>query len=66
MKQEIAFYEKSMQTLELPAILEMLREEAVCESAKDEAQRLTPSDVLSEVRSRLEETTDAKRLISTM
>lgn len=57
-------YEKSMRTLELPAILRMLQEEAVCDAAKEEAVRLRPSDVLTEVRDRLRETTDAKKLIS--
>ena len=57
-------YEKSMRTLELPAILKMLQEEAVCDAAKEEAEKLRPSDVLTEVRDRLRETTDAKRLIS--
>ncbi len=63
--EQTAFYEKSMQTMELPAILQMLREEAVCESARDEALKLKPSDILSEVSARLQETTDAKRMIST-
>ncbi len=62
--EQTAFYEKSMQTMELPAILQQLREEAVCESARDEALKLKPSDILSEVSARLQETTDAKRMIS--
>ena len=63
--EQTAFYEKSMQTMELPAVLQLLREEAVCESAREEALKLKPSDVLSEVSARLQETTDAKRMIST-
>ena len=57
-------YEKSIRTLELPAILHMLQEEAVCDAAKEEALKLRPSDILTEVRDRLRETTDAKKLIS--
>ena len=59
-----AFYEKSLRTLELPSVLQMLREEAVCEAAKDEALKLRPSDTPTEVLSILRETSDAKRLIS--
>lgn len=57
-------YQKSMRTLELPAILKMLEEEAVCDAAKEAARKLTPSDVLTEVRERLRETSDAKKLIA--
>jgi len=57
-------YQKSLRTLELPAILHMLSEESVCESAKEAALKLTPSDILTEVRDRLSETTEAKRMIS--
>ncbi len=55
-------YEKSLNTLELPAILEMLREEAVCAAAKEAALKLRPTDILTEALDRLRETTDAKRL----
>ena len=64
MEETKAFLEKSMQTLELPAILQLLREETVCERAREEALRLKPSDILTEVHARLQETTDAKRMIS--
>ena len=64
MEQKTELYDKSMRTLELPAILQMLREEAVCEAAKDEALKLRPTEILTEAADRLRETTDAKRLIS--
>jgi len=64
MKENEAFFEKSMRTLELPSVLQMLREEAVCEEAKSEALRLRPTEIVSEAESRLKETSDAKRLIS--
>ena len=64
MKTKEEFYEKSMRTLELPQILRILQEEAVCASAKEEALKLRPSDIMTEVEERLRETSDAKRLIS--
>ena len=64
MKTREEFYEKSMRTLELPQILKILQEEAVCAAAKEEALKLRPSDIRTEVIERLQETTDAKRLIS--
>lgn len=57
-------YEKSLRTLELPAILRMLAEEAVCDAAKENALGLLPSDIYTEVQARQKETTDAKKLIS--
>jgi DNA mismatch repair protein MutS2 len=53
-----------LRTLELPQILQLLQEEAVCAAAKEEALKLRPSDILTEVRERLLETSDAKKLIS--
>ncbi len=64
MKTREELFEKSMRTLELPLILKILQEEAVCEAARDEALKLRPSDMLTEVRERLQETSDAKKLIS--
>ena len=49
----MSFFEKSLITLELPAVLEMLAREAVSDSAKDLAQSLTPSSDEAEVRRRL-------------
>lgn len=57
-------YTKSIKTLELPAVLGMLAQEAVCGSAKELAAELMPSENPYEVRDRLKETGDAKRLIS--
>lgn len=57
------FYEKSLNTLELPAILNMLSAEAVSESAKEGALKLQPSDDTHEVKRRLEETSAAKTMM---
>lgn len=35
-------FEKSMQTLELPRVLDMLADQAVTEEGKDKARRLRP------------------------
>ncbi len=59
----MSFFEKSLQTLELPAVLEMLAREAVSESAKELALGLTPSGDLAEVRHRLAETGAAKTMM---
>ena len=57
------FFEKSLITLELPAVLEMLAAEAVGDTAKEQARALTPSTEPAEVRRRQEETTDAKTMM---
>ena len=59
----MSFFEKSLHTLELPAVLEMLAREAVSESAKELALGLTPSADLAEVRHRLSETGAAKTMM---
>ena len=56
-------FEKSMQTLELPAVLAQLSAEATSEPGKLEAERLRPSVSVWEVRERLAETSAAKALI---
>lgn len=56
-------FEKSMQTLELPAVLAQLSAEATSEPGKLEAERLRPSVSVWEVRERLAETSAAKVLI---
>ncbi len=56
--------EKSYVTLELPAVLEMLAGQAESELGKAEALKLVPSAVPEEVRRRLQETTDAARLMT--
>ncbi|MGI6029324.1 MAG: endonuclease MutS2 [Candidatus Heteroscillospira sp.] len=57
------FYEKSVSILELPAVLEMLANEASCESAKESCRALRPSAERSEVRRRLGQTSAAKDMM---
>ena len=57
------FYEKSLNTLELPAVLEMLAAEAVSDGAKEAALKLLPSDDRYEVKRRLDETNAAKTMM---
>ncbi|MBQ7693442.1 MAG: endonuclease MutS2 [Oscillospiraceae bacterium] len=59
----MSFFEKSLNTLELPAVLTMLAAEAVSEPAKDLALKLTPSVEEGEVQHRLAETTAAKSMM---
>ena len=59
----MSFFEKSLTTLELPAVLTMLAAEAVSEPAKERARELSPSVNETEVRRRLEETTAAKTMM---
>lgn len=56
-------YEKSVNTLELPAVLEMLSAEAVSAPAKEQVRALRPADSVYEVRRRLGETTAAKAMM---
>lgn len=56
-------YEKSIKTLELPAVLEMLSAEAVSLPAKDRVLELRPADNAYEVRRRLGETSAAKAMM---
>ena len=56
--------EKSYHILELPAVLEMLAAQAESELGKDAARSLQPSANTEEVRRRLQETTDAARLMT--
>jgi DNA mismatch repair protein MutS2 len=60
----MTLYEKSLRTLELPAVLEMLAREAVSDGAKETAMGLTPVSDIYEVRYRLEETTAAKKMMT--
>jgi len=57
------FFEKSLTTLELPAVLELLAAEAVGDTAKEQALALKPSVQAAEVRRRQEETTAAKTMM---
>ena len=59
----MSFFEKSLLTLELPRVLEMLAEEAVSEPAKELAAALEPSPYEGEVLRRLAETTAAKTMM---
>ncbi len=59
----MTFFEKSLQTLELPAVLGMLAQQAVGETAKELALALTPSSDRAEVARRLEETSAAKTMM---
>ncbi len=59
----MSFFEKSLTTLELPAVLNMLAAEAVSEPAKELALSLTPSVSEGEVQHRLAETTAAKSMM---
>ena len=59
----MSFFEKSLVTLELPAVLEMLAAEAVGDTAKEQARELTPSTDGATVRHRQEETGAAKTMM---
>ena len=59
----MSFFEKSLRTLELPTVLQMLSDQAVGETAKENALSLTPSSDEAEVRHRLEETSAAKTMM---
>jgi DNA mismatch repair protein MutS2 len=56
-------YEKSLKIIELPAVLELLAEKAVSDTAKENARALRPSSDEREVRERLSETTAAKKMM---
>ena len=58
-------YEKSCSTLELPAILEQLAQQAVSASAKERALALAPSTDTAEVKKRLAETSAARAMMVT-
>ena len=58
-------YEKSLRTIELPAVLELLAAKAVSDGAKEAARALRPAADVRQVRERLSETTDAKSMMET-
>ena len=60
----MSFFEKSIRTLELQAVLEMLAQQAVGDTAKERARELRPSGESAEVRRRLAETTAAKTMMT--
>lgn len=55
-------YDKSIRTLELPAVLEVLAQKAVSEAARERCRKLYPSSDLDEVRRLLDETDAAVRV----
>ena len=57
------FYEKSLNILELPTVLDMLAAEAVTEGGKEACLRLRPSADRLEVKNRLGETSAAKEMM---
>ena len=59
----MSFFEKSLTTLELPSVLNMLAAEAVGDSAKEAARALSPSPDPFEVKRRLGETSAAKTMM---
>jgi len=59
----MSFFEKSLLTLELPAVLNMLAQQAVGEAAKERALELSPATDINEVRRRLDETSAAKTMM---
>lgn len=60
----MSFTDKSLHTLELSAILDMLAGEAVSEAAKARALELAPSFDTAEVKRRQEETSAAKTMMT--
>ncbi len=58
-------YEKSLQTIELPAVLELLAAKAVSDGAKDMARALRPAAEAGRIRERLADTTSAKTMVET-
>ena len=56
-------HEKSLNTLELPAVLEMLAAQAVSETAKQKCRSLRPACEKGDVRRRQAETTAAKQMM---
>ncbi len=60
----MSFFEKSLNTLELPAVLEMLAAQAVGEAARERALALAPATDRFEVGRRLEETSAAKTMMT--
>lgn len=57
------FYEKSLNILELPVVLDMLAAEAVTDGGKEACRSLQPSSDRLEVKNRLAETSAAKEMM---
>ena len=60
----VNFFEKSLQTLELPAVLTLLAQQAVSESAKEQCLALIPSTETAQVSAWQEETSVAYRMMT--
>ena len=56
----MSFYEKSLNTLEMPRVLELLAAETVSEGAKEDCLKLRPYTEPGEVLRNLNETSAAK------
>ena len=61
--QSISLEEKSIQTLELPAVLDRLSKQCVTATARESAEALRPAKSSVEIRKLLEETTAAKTMM---
>ena len=61
--QNMQLYKKSLATLELPAVLEMLAAEAVSEPAKEQCRELFPADTQYEISRRLKQTSVARDMM---
>ncbi len=61
----MSLYEKSLQTIELPAVLELLAEKATSDGARALARALRPAVEMGRVRERQTETTSAKTMMET-
>jgi len=61
----MTLFEKSLQTLEFPAVLQMLAQQAVSETAKERALALAPAENIYECRRIMAETTAAKKMMET-
>ena len=59
-----SLYEKSILTLELPAVLEKIAQYAVSEGAKERIRAIRPYRYLEDIRISLAEITDALRLMA--
>ena len=59
----MTLFEKSLRTIELPAVLDMLKAQAISEAAKEETANLRPMTDIYEVREKLAETSAAKKMM---
>ncbi len=59
----MTLFEKSLNTIELPAVLELLAGQAVSEGAKEKARSIAPSTDIYEVREGLYQTSAAKKMM---